>query len=455
MEPGGPITRRLHAERAWLGGPSVDSNVLIEIADDVIASVTPGAPIPVDAQPLRGLTMPGLQNTHSHVFHRAIRGHTQSGAADFWAWRDLMYGVAEQLTPDTLYALARATYGEMALAGITAVGEFFYVHNDEAGRRYDDPNLLGLAVASAASDAGIRMTLLDTCYLQADVAGSPLGGTQRRFDDGSWQAWAERVDRLQGGPLLKIGTAIHSVRAVPEAGLTGVAAFAQSRNMPLHMHLSEQPAENAACHERFGCTPTELLHRHGALGPLSTAVHATHLTDHDIALLGQTQTHISMCCTTERDLADGVGPAVRLSHAGAPICVGSDGHMTIDLLEEARAIELDERLVTLKRGHLSAAALATAATAHGATSLGWNTGRIAVGALADLTTVRLDSPRTAGARVRDALAPVMFSATASDIDTVIVGGRTVVNGGTHTSIGDVGRDLEQAITEVLTAGSAR
>jgi formiminoglutamate deiminase len=453
MNAASSVTRRLHAERAWLGGDTVCTDVLIELTGDVITGVTPGVPDPVDAERLVGLTMPGLQNTHSHVFHRAIRGHTQAGAADFWAWRDLMYGVAQRLTPDTLYALARATYGEMALAGITAVGEFFYLHNDAAGARYADANELGLVVASAAADVGIRMTLLDTCYLQADVAGSPLRGAQRRFDDGSWQAWAERVDRLHDNPLLKVGAAIHSVRAVPEAGIAGVAEFAHARGIPLHMHLSEQPAENSACLEHFACTPTELLHRHGALGASSTAVHATHLTDRDIELLGRTRTHISMCCTTERDLADGVGPAIRLAHAGSPLCVGSDGHMTIDLLEEARAIELDERLVTLQRGHLSASALAATATAQGASSLGWNSGRIAVGALADLVTIRLDSPRTAGSRARDVLAPVMFAATSADIDTVIVGGRTIVSGGHHASITDVGRDLERAIADVLTAGS--
>lgn len=447
------LTRRLHAEQAWLGGDSVARDVLIEITADVISAVTPDAPRPADAERLHGLLLPGLQNTHSHVFHRAIRGHTQAGAADFWAWRDLMYGVAERLTPDSLYALARATYGEMALAGITAVGEFFYVHNDANGRRYGDPNALGRAVAAAAADAGIRVTLLDTCYLQADVMGNALQGAQRRFDDGSWQAWAERVEQLQDTDMLRVGAAIHSVRAVPEVGIAGVAEYARARRLPLHMHLSEQPAENSACMERFGITPTELMHRHGALGPASTAVHATHLTAHDIELLGDSHTHISMCCTTERDLADGVGPASALARAGAPICVGSDGHMTIDLLEEARAIELDERLVTLKRGHFPASALAAAATTQGATSLGWNGGRIAVGALADLVTIRLDSPRTAGSRVRDPLAPVVFSATAADVSTVIVGGRTIVQDGHHASI-DVGPELERAITGVLSTGSS-
>lgn len=443
------ITRRLHAEAAWLGGDSVQRNVLIELRGDRIAAVTADAQPTADAEHLAGLTLPGLQNTHSHVFHRAIRGHSQSGVADFWAWRDLMYGVAERLDPDSLYTLALATFGEMALAGITAVGEFFYVHHDRNGVRYADPNAMSHAVMRAATDAGIRMTYLDTCYLQADVHGAPLAGTQLRFDDGSWEAWAERVSALSDTDMVRIGAAIHSVRAVPPHAMRGVAQFAAANAMPLHIHVSEQPAENEACVGKFGMSPTQLLHEHGALGERSTAVHATHLTAADIDVLGRTRTHISMCCTTERDLADGVGPASQLAVAGARLCVGSDAHMAIDLLEEGRAIELDERLVTGKRGHHRTVGLAEAITANGATSLGWEAGRISVGALADFTTVRLDSPRTAGARSGDALAHVLFSATASDVDTVIVGGRTIVAGGRHTSIGDVGRALETAIAALL------
>jgi formiminoglutamate deiminase len=383
------------------------------------------------------------------VFHRAIRGHTQSGAADFWAWRDQMYRVAERLDSDSLYDLARATYAEMALSGITSVGEFHYLHHGEGGRPYDDPNLLGQTVVRAAKDAGIRITLLDTCYLQADVQGSPLGGVQQRFGDGSWQQWVERVEQLSSDEMARVGAAIHSVRAVPRQAIAGVAGFAARSRLPLHVHLSEQPAENTACLEAHGLTPTQLLAAEHALGARTTAVHATHLTADDISLLGASHTSISMCCTTERDLADGVGPAVRLARAGSPLTVGSDGHSTIDLWEEARAIELDERVVTGRRGHLSVEELLTAMTASGASSIGWDAGRIAVGALADLVTVRLDSPRTAGSRAGDPLTHVVFSATACDVTTVVVGGNVVVDSGRHFGVPDVGRALDAAIANVL------
>ena len=273
---------------------------------------------------------------------------------------------------------------------------------------------------------------------------------QRRFDDRSVNSWAERLAALRpGGPLARVGAAIHSVRAVPKAALRPMAEYAAARDLPLHVHLSEQPAENAACLASYRCTPTELLAGAGVWSARATAVHATHLTEDDIAILGRSGTAISMCCTTERDLADGVGPAVALHAAGSPLCVGSDAHTSIDLWEEARAIELDERLVSGRRGHLSTRTLAHALTSAGAASIGWEAGRIAPGALADLTTVALDTPRTAGARSGDALAHVLFAATGADVRTVVVGGVEVVSDGVHTSIPEVGLELEAAIAVAL------
>lgn len=447
--------RRFHAELAWLGDAGAATDVLIESAQGAITAVTPGVQAPADAVRLPGLTVPGLVNAHSHVFHRAIRGHTQSGVADFWAWRDLMYAVAGRLDPDTLYALARATYAEMALAGITAVGEFHYLHHGPDGAPYADANAMGDAVVRAANDAGIRITLLDACYLQADVSGTPPEGVQRRFDDGSWRRWAERVLHLTDTPMLRVGGAIHSVRAVPRAALAPLADVARERGMPLHVHLSEQPAENAACLAVHGLTPTALLDAEGLLGPDLTAVHATHVTEVDIALLAGASTTICMCPTTERDLADGVGPGVQLRRAGSPLCVGSDAHVMIDLWEEARAIELDERLISGARGHLHATELLAAASGGGAAALGWNAGRIAPGMLADLTTVRLDTPRTAGARAGDPVTHAVFSATAADVSTVIVGGRTVVDDGRHIDSPAVGDALDTAITMLVSPQTPR
>lgn len=439
------------AEYAWLGGDEVDVDVLIEVDGDRIRAVTPGVPgsaSPAGATRLRGLTLPGLANAHSHTFHRALRGRTHRGGGTFWTWREDMYAVAGRLTPDSYFALARATYAEMALAGITTVGEFHYLHHDPDGRPYAEANAMGEALIAAAAEAGIRITLLDACYLTG-APGQPLEGTQLRFGDGDAAAWADRVSALSGSDHARIGAAIHSVRAVPADQLATVAGWAAEQGAPLHFHLSEQRAENQACQERHGCTPTELLARHGALGRLSSAVHATHLTDADIAALGDSGTTICMTPTTERDLADGIGPARDLADAGSPVSLGSDSNAVIDLLEEARALELDERLRTERRGHWSAAGLLRAATVDGHACLGWpESGRIAPGGLADLTTVSLDSVRLAGWATGTLLESTVFAGAAQDVTDVIVGGKEVVRDRRHLAVGDVAGALHRAITGI-------
>jgi len=421
-----------HAAYAWLGD-SVARDVRIEIANGRFLRINTGETGEVDIR-LPGLVLPGLANAHSHAFHRALRGRTHGERGSFWTWREQMYRVAAELDPDRYLRLARATYAEMAMAGITAVGEFHYLHHGPDGTPYHDPNAMGHALIEAAREAGIRITLLDTLYLQSGVDGKPLEGVQRRFGDGDPQRWAERVAALSAAPHARIGAAIHSVRAVP-AHLLGELAGRR----PLHVHLSEQPAENEQCRAVHGCTPTELLDRHGILGPDTTAVHATHLTDQDVKALGRSGTGICMCPTTERDLADGIGRARDLADAGSPISLGSDSHAVIDPFEEARALEMDERLATRRRGRFSVAELVTAAANHA--SIGWeDAGTIAVGSRADLVCVRLDSVRTAGAEPEGAI----LAATASDVTDVIVDGRHVVAGGRHTVI-DVSRALVGAI----------
>ncbi|SDS56498.1 formimidoylglutamate deiminase [Jiangella sp. DSM 45060] len=423
------------AAHAWLPG-GLASDVRISVDSGVIVAVAAGSPASADDVRLPGVVLPGFANAHSHAFHRALRGRTHDGHGSFWTWREAMYALAGRLTPDTYYQLARATYAEMALTGVTAVGEFHYLHHGPGGVPYADPNAMGAALRAAARDAGLRLTLLDTCYLAGGI-GRPLDGVQLRFGDGDADGWAERFALLRDDATTRVGAAVHSVRAVPAEAIGAVAAAASGR--PLHVHLSEQPAENSAALAAYGRTPAELLDAHGALGPHTTAVHATHLTPGDIALLGASRTTACLCPTTERDLADGIGPARALLDAGAPLSLGTDQHAVIDLFEEARALETHERLRTLERGHFSPADLLAAATAHA--SLGWpDAGRLAPGAHADLVAVRLDSPRTAGVEPAQAL----FAATSADVDTVIAGGRPIVTGGHHL-LGDVGPLLSAAI----------
>ena len=420
--------RRWHAETAWLG-PSAPlaEDVLIEAQGDrftAVAADTAAALIPPGTVRLPGLTLPGLANAHSHAFHRALRGGAAgtggvgTGATavgdTFWTWRDRMYAVAGRLDPGTYFALARASTRRWRWPGSPASGSSTTCTTARGDRAYRDPNEMGRVLIAAAAAAGLRITLLDACYLAGGFLPGgeplPLAGVQLRFGDGSAAAWAERVSGFTRDPLgmvaphARLGAAIHSVRAVSPDQVPEVMAWSHAHGAPVHAHLSEQPLENAECRAAFGGTPAEVLYAAGALGPRSTMVHATHLTAHDIDLLGGSRSTVCMCPITEADLADGVGPAPALAAAGSPLSLGSDGHSVIDLVEEARWLELSQRLVSRQRGHFTPADQAAAATASGHACLGWpDAGEIAPGAYADLVTVPLDSAaagRRRGPRTR-------------------------------------------------------
>jgi formiminoglutamate deiminase len=440
-------------ERAWVDG-AVHDDVLVGIEDGRFTSVTlegqssrlSGVATPDKRRDTRsagdpatrlpGLTIPGLANCHSHAFHRALRGRTQRGRGTFWTWRERMYDVAARLDPDSYLELATVTYREMVAAGITTVGEFHYLHHQPDGTPYAEPNAMGVALAEAARRAGLRITLLDTCYLSAGF-GEPPEGVQVRYDDGSAAAWAARVDSLEHDASTRVGAAIHSVRAVPRDQLPTVVEAATGR--PLHVHVSEQVAENDACVRAYGVTPARLLADAGALGARTSAVHATHLTPDDVRLLGGSSTYACFCPTTERDLGDGIGPSRSLHEAGSRLTLGSDSHAVIDLFEEMRAVELDERLATQERGHWTAAELLAAATRHD--SLGWDdAGAIAVGQRADLVTIGTDRVRTAGTGADEQTA--VFAAAAEDVTHVVVDGRVAFGQDDREQLG---RDLDDVI----------
>lgn len=493
-DPGAAPTR-YRCELAWVGPGRVASDVLLEVVAGRFTRVVEvaalraaggdGAEQPLDARRLAalladaevlpGLTLPGFANAHSHHFHRGLRGRTHQGRGSFWRWRDTMYALAGRLDPDGVEALARALFGELVLAGFTSVGEFHYLHHQPGGRPYTDANELGHRLVAAARVAGLRLSLLDTCYLTGGLTPDggvlPLGAVQRRFSDGDADRWAARVSALHaahdaGSQLddVVVGAAIHSVRAVPREQLATVADWARSHSRPLHVHVSEQPAENDACLAAYGASPTAVLAAAGALGRDTTLVHATHLLPGDTEQIGDAAAYVALCPTTERDLADGVGAAAVLADAGARLTLGSDSHAVVDAFEEARAVELDLRLITGRRGHLDGEALLTALTAAGQASLGFaDAGRLAVGARADLVTVSLTSVRTAGTvpppgKDPDigpgngpgtglgpaALDAMVFAAGAGDVTDVVVDGRRVVRDGRHGSL-DVPGELAAAI----------
>lgn len=427
-------------------------NVRLAEEDGRWTAVTPDAAFDTepDAQSgdivrLDGVVLPGLANCHSHAFHRALRGRTHDEGGTVWTWRERMYHVAAQLDPENYLALARATYAEMALAGVTAVGEFHYVHHRPDGTSYDDPNAMGAAVRQAAHEAGVRLTLLDTCYLHGGLTADghvPLSAEQRRFGDGSVEGWLQRHERLvedaRADENTVVGTAVHSVRAVSADDITALVAACTDEMV--HAHVSEQSAENAAAQGFYGSSPIGVFAHAGALGERFTAVHATHLSDDGINALGDAGATACFCPTTERDLADGIGPARPLHDAGVGLLsLGSDQHAVIDLFEEARGLEMHERLTRHERGRFTPGELLNAATRHD--TIGWpDAGRLAVGQRADAVCVKLDTVRTAGT----APDQVLLAATAADVRDVLSDGVRVVADGRHR-LGDVGALLHDAI----------
>lgn len=431
----------LWVDAAWLG--SVVENVRFTIQSDRIVEIQRGVSPTDDDLQLSGLAIPGLINAHSHAFHRLLRATSNAGQSSFWDWQREMYRVAEMLTPDNYRHLATAVFTEMVLAGITTIGEFHYIHHQPDGTPYADSNVMGSAIVAAAGDVGIRLTLIDTCYLRGWF-DREVSGAQRRFSDGSVDKWLTRVDLLQDSALVHHAVAAHSVRSVAPADIARIVDYARHRAIPIHAHVSEQPAENEACLEHTGLTPMGVFDQAGALFARFTAVHATHASAQDITLLGQAGAIVCFCPTTERDLGDGIGPSGMLTEAGATIALGSDSHAVIDPFIEMRLVELHQRLANSRRGTHQGAHLIDMGTVHGATSLGWDdAGSLTVGGLADITIVSQETVRTVASR-SDALEMLVFSATASDVTDTIVGGRRVVEEGRHHCYGDGVQTLFQA-----------
>ena len=402
---------RWHAEQAWLGRRA--EQVLIEVEDGRIKSIAEDVFAPSDAAVLKGWTLPGLANAHSHAFQRLLRGEIESGGGDFWEWRARMYRFTDW-QPADYFKHARLVFREMLEAGITAVGEFHYLHGHG--------NELGEALIDAAREEGIRLTLIDACYLRGGLDGRPLEPEQMTFSDGDADAWARRVSDLSAEEGVRIAAAIHSVRAVDSESMRIVATYARDRGIPLHVHLAEQQAEVDECLEAEGCTPAQLLEREGILGADLTAVHGIHLDDRDMALLGQNHVSVCACPTTERDLGDRVGRLADVERAGSPLCVGSDSNAVIDILEEARGLELDERRATGRRVLHQPEDLLRAATVNGMRSLGWEAGELKPGMLADFITVE----QPAGMWRELSASYLIYGFSGRDVTNVVVGGNTVV-----------------------------
>jgi len=467
----------------------------------------------------RRAMLPGMVNAHSHAFQRVIRGRTEHRSAraedSFWTWREMMYAASARLTPEDIYDASRMAFLEMALGGITSVGEFHYLHRTPAGAEYTDPNLLAKEVVRAALDTGLRVALLRVAYARSGFR-APADERQRRFIEPDADTFIRNAESLArdiasderayvdegarikdeeedagiqgeggkdashedaGGALRRawVGVAPHSVRAVPSDYVVRANRFAVERRMPVHMHVAEQPAEVEACVEETGRTPLALLADEGVLGPHFTGVHVIHLRPEsgDLRRLKESGARVCACPTTERNLGDGVVPADLLFDAGVSVALGTDSHAQIDLLEDARELEYNLRLLRLRRNVLAppgardeshavesdedaranssgsdmdaradsgesdtsalAARLFECATLNGARSIGAPAGEFRPGGAADFFTVDLDDPSVAGAGAEDLLPAIVFSLTRAAVRETAVGGRLVVEGGRHAA----------------------
>jgi len=403
----------------------------------------------------RRAILPGMVNAHSHAFQRVLRGRTEyrtSNRADsFWTWRETMYSAATRLTPEDIYDASRMAFLEMALGGITAVGEFHYLHNAPAGRSYDDPNLLAKEVMRAAGEVGLRIALLRVAYARSGFQTEP-NPKQARFIESDSEVYLKNVESLvsvrsptvREGQLANdalpngrpsdtawIGVAPHSVRAVPLDYLRRVIDYANLHNLKVHMHVAEQPAEVSACIAEYGRSPIALLESEALLSERFTAVHAIHVTPKAIPSFGKSGAIVCACPTTERNLGDGVVPADEYFKHGVPMCLGTDSHAQIDLLEDARELEYHLRLQKLERAVLSATALFDCATINGARSIGAPGGALERGMPADFFTVDLDDPSIAGASQDDLLASTVFTLSRAAVREVVVGGKPIVSEGQH------------------------
>jgi formimidoylglutamate deiminase len=446
---------------AWLpdliytGGRFERGLVLVAGADGRIARLSREPVDLASAERLAGRAiLPGMVNAHSHTFQRVIRGRTEHRTGThrdtFWTWREKMFHAAMTLDPDDIETAARMAFLEMALSGITTVGEFHYLHHAPGGTPYADPNETAQRIVRAARDTGIRVALLHCAYVRAGPGKDPAPA-QIRFSTPSPADFLERLGQLEAGlaashepAVAWTGIAPHSVRAVPLDYLRALREGVAGRAMPVHMHVSEQPAENEACLAEHGLTPSALLEREGILSSNFTAVHAIHMSPQEIARFARAGARVCACPTTERNLGDGILRADLFLARGAAISLGTDSNIQIDLLEDARQLEYHLRLQQLERQVLEPQAgggdddpsqlarlLFTAATRSGAEALHAPGGSLEPDRAADFFTVDLNDPSIAGADDAALLANIVFSGGRAAVREVVVGGREIVRDGRH------------------------
>ncbi len=460
MRPDPPL---LWAPRAWLcvgGVAGWHDQVLLRIgadgcwADIAVGVITP----PPGAQVLAGPLLPGLVNAHSHAFQRAFAGlseRREQAADDFWSWRDRMYGVALRITPEQLHAVAAQLYVELLRGGYTQVCEFHYLQHAPDGQPYADTAALSWALADAAADAGIGLTLLPVLYERAGFAQPALRTDQRRFASTPASVHAlQRAVQAVRRPLVNAGVAIHSLRAASAAAIAELQRLVADEAMPIHIHVAEQTAEVADCLHATGARPIEWLAREGLLDARWQLVHATHATPTEIDSVARSGAAVVVCPSTEANLGDGVIDLPGWLGAGVPIGIGSDSHATRAWVDELRALEYSQRL-HLRRRNVAAAPecgvsssaerLFTAAQAGSGGAAGFAAWGLTVGARADALVLNPRADAMLGVPLSHTLDALVFSSPSPAWRDVMVAGRWVIADGVHPAQAAVAARFEAAM----------
>lgn len=420
---------RFWAPRAWLGGRWRDRVLLVAGADGHWADIAADVPAPEDAELIAGPVLPSLVDAHSHAFQRAFVGLAErrdSAHDDFWSWRDRMYGVALRITPEQLRAIAAHLYVELLAGGYTQVCEFHYLQHREDGSRYADPAAMSHALADAAMDAGIGLTLLPVLYERAGFAQPALRPDQRRFATSAADVLA--LQRALKRPLVNAGVAVHSLRAArPES----IAALAEGSSGPLHIHVAEQTAEVDDCRAATGCRPIEWLTRHAPLDARWQLVHATHSVPAEIDEVAQRGAGVVICPGTEANLGDGLADLPGWLAAGVPLALGSDSQVTRAWPEELRWLEYGQRLGRRQRNvgaapgrePATAARLFERVRGGGAAAAGFARWGLEVGARADLLVLDTADAALRGLPASHLLDGLVFAAPLRPFSRVMVAGR--------------------------------
>jgi formimidoylglutamate deiminase len=395
-----------------------------------------------DGESIGQWVLPGMPNLHSHAFQRAMAGLAErKGRVDdsFWSWRETMYAFAARIGPDELQAIAAQLYVEMLKAGYTRVCEFHYLHHQPDGTPYAQPEAMSLALIEAAREAGIGLTLLPVLYISGGFDGRALSARQRRFGH-AVDAYLRLLESLRGqqGDDLRVGIALHSLRAVPEAALREVLSSELAQSEPIHIHIAEQVGEVQDCLATRGARPVEWLFDHAGVDARWCLVHATHLTDAETVQLARSGAVAGLCPTTEANLGDGLFPLAAYRDAGGTLGIGSDSHISISPVEELRWLEYGQRLSTRHRniaarheGESVGETLWRAALRGGTQASGLPVGALQPGARADLIVLDDSSPLLAARDERAVLDSFLFAGNTPLVRDVMVGGRWQVRGFQH------------------------